>query len=700
MATILTPWLAGTTETSGRYAFNQFATDGQHVNFGINFAGVAPGYLARTDVKYYITDLNGVVITPVTVVPSANWNSDTVINMTGAGGVPLPTGRWLFFFRDTQKSQPIPNFNDGSVIDETNLDTGFRQAVYVAAEMVDKFDVTQDNADSAIATALSALAAAQAAVTTANAATVTANAAASTAGSAATTAGSAVTTANAATTTANTALSTANGIDAKASTALSNSATAVTTANSATSTANGIDAKAQSALDASANAVTTANAALNANINAVLKQNNLSELTNFGTARTNLGLGTAAVLNTGVSGGTIPLLNGTNTWSATQTFSVRPNFGANVPWDKGNLVNPVRAAVNTGNSVFIEYARNTPSQVSLWVDASNFGDIVNTGTAQTIAGVKTFSARPIFGTSTTPWDNSNLPNPVRSNITSNNISIDWQRVSTGHVSLIVDSSFISDIVDTITPQQITGAKTFTSAIASTLAPGGAVGNCNYNANGLGGYANIGMASLNATASMIIRCSGASALEVLNGASAQYNPITCSSVTQTSDRALKTDINSYESILDKLRTKRVVTYKFKTPAIMGGGVGVEQVGVIAQEWQEDFPELVQEIGADIDEDGDFIARQYAPVVEVMKEIPNYDEEGNEDGTLTVGTGEYTGGEEIFGPNGAPVSRKALGFNYSNASAVALGGVIELDAALRTAMATIADLQTRLAALEAK
>jgi hypothetical protein len=38
------------------------------------------------------------------------------------------------------------------------------------------------------------------------------------------------------------------------------------------------------------------------------------------TTRQNLGLGSAATLNTGTSGGVIPLLNGANTWSAAQTF--------------------------------------------------------------------------------------------------------------------------------------------------------------------------------------------------------------------------------------------------------------------------------------------------------------------------------------------------------------------------------------------
>ena len=44
------------------------------------------------------------------------------------------------------------------------------------------------------------------------------------------------------------------------------------------------------------------------------------------TTRTNLGLGTAAVQNTGTSGANVPLLNGANTWSASQTYSAATSW--------------------------------------------------------------------------------------------------------------------------------------------------------------------------------------------------------------------------------------------------------------------------------------------------------------------------------------------------------------------------------------
>lgn len=57
-----------------------------------------------------------------------------------------------------------------------------------------------------------------------------------------------------------------------------------------------------------------------ANATYLVKAQNLADLPSKPTARTNLGLGTAALVNTGVTGATIPLLSTANSWANLQTF--------------------------------------------------------------------------------------------------------------------------------------------------------------------------------------------------------------------------------------------------------------------------------------------------------------------------------------------------------------------------------------------
>ncbi|AGW43622.1 tail fiber protein [Burkholderia phage JG068] len=260
MADNLTPWLAGAAETGGRFAFNQFKGNGSTIRWGINFAGIAPGYLDRSHLKYYVTEDATGFSTDTYVVPANAFISDVILELKHpVTGQPIATGSTLSVFRDSPKQQPIPNFNDGSIIDEENLDTGFRQAVYAAAEMVDRFGVSSDKADQAFDIASQARDRADTAIATANAASAKADTAINTANNASAKADTAIATANAASSTATTAKNTADIAKATADTAKSTADAASSNATNALSNSNVAMTRSQEAKDAAAAATTTAN---------------------------------------------------------------------------------------------------------------------------------------------------------------------------------------------------------------------------------------------------------------------------------------------------------------------------------------------------------------------------------------------------------------------------------------------------------
>lgn len=253
-----------------KYSVHRFTGNGSRTDWEFNFTG---GFIANADVKASVRS-----VTNLEVATDFDWVGPNTIRIVP----PVANGLRLTIYRDTPKILPLVDFVDGAIINEKNLDTNARQAIFAVAEMVDAFADVNDNSAAAIVTANLALAtanaatqtsnaalnAAQGAVNTANAASAVAalasgksDVAVATANSANTKADGAIATANAANTTAGQANSKADGAVAQAATAAQTAAQANVNSSGAVTTANDAKARAINAQEVAGAATVTATGA-------------------------------------------------------------------------------------------------------------------------------------------------------------------------------------------------------------------------------------------------------------------------------------------------------------------------------------------------------------------------------------------------------------------------------------------------------
>lgn len=125
-------------------SLNEYVCDGIKTQFEISFAG---GYLSRDHVVAIVADgkdANGNLINEVQV--DFLWVSEYSVSISPA----VSASKILRIYRNTPFNAPIVDFSDGSVITEATLDINAKQAVFLAAELRDRFGTVVDPALTAV----------------------------------------------------------------------------------------------------------------------------------------------------------------------------------------------------------------------------------------------------------------------------------------------------------------------------------------------------------------------------------------------------------------------------------------------------------------------------------------------------------------------------------------------------------------------
>lgn len=117
-----THWIANGSDTEWNFAFEN-------------------GYISRDYVKAYT--LTPDAIRADIVVTDDMFTGEFQLTISPA----VPDGYTLVIYRDTPKNAPIVNYTDGANQSEVNLDTTARQAVHLAAEILDGTGVSLSTND-------------------------------------------------------------------------------------------------------------------------------------------------------------------------------------------------------------------------------------------------------------------------------------------------------------------------------------------------------------------------------------------------------------------------------------------------------------------------------------------------------------------------------------------------------------------------
>ncbi|MEY3964336.1 MAG: uncultured phage MedDCM-OCT-S37-C6, partial [Cyanobacteriota bacterium] len=156
------------------FSYAQYAGNGSTTTFSVPFP-----YLLKAHVKVYLgfNILDGTFSSELADGVGFNWTSGTQIQTVTAPS----SGQTLTVIRQTPNATRLVDWQDGSNLTSSDLDTADIQNLYVVQEQQDRNDAVAAQQAAATQASNSALAASTAATATANSASATANSASATA---------------------------------------------------------------------------------------------------------------------------------------------------------------------------------------------------------------------------------------------------------------------------------------------------------------------------------------------------------------------------------------------------------------------------------------------------------------------------------------------------------------------------------------